>query len=163
MTSSCLPPVLVSSIIGQVWWQQVITGAPWRRPKGDWTVQIAQGLQKSTFSQLSLNPPTSESSAPDMATWICWASRSWMEVGNLPALASALGKFCHPSLPTQTLVILFMHVVSSARSIGSPKASVERPALGAQKSRPAVEKFGVNLGTCWVHQHVSILGRPILV
>lgn len=83
-----------------------------------------------------------------------------MEVGDLPALASSPGKFFHPSLPAQTFVILFMHVVSSPRSIGSAKAGMDRQALGAQKSRPAVEKSGMNWGACWAHQCVSILGKP---
>ena len=83
-----------------------------------------------------------------------------MDVGNLPDLASSLGKFCHPLLPAQTLVILFMHVVSFPRSTGSPEAGMDRPTSGAQKSRPAVEKCGANLGACWSHQHVLILGKP---
>jgi len=53
-----------------------------------------------------------------------------------------------------------MHVVSFPRSTGSPEAGMERPTSGAQKSRPAVEKSGMNLGACWSHQHVLILGKP---
>jgi len=77
-------------------------------------------------------------------------------------LASALGKFCHPLLPAKTLVILFMHVVSSPRSVDSPKDGMVQ-ALGAQKSRSSVEKSGMNLGAFWVHQCRLILSKPRMV
>lgn len=68
-----------------------------------------------------------------------------MKAGNLSALASTLRKFCHPLLPTQMLVILFMNVVSSPRSCWLTKAGMGRQALETQKSRPIVGESGMQL------------------
>lgn len=67
-------------------------------------------------------------------------------MGNLPALALSLGKFCHPLLPTHPLVILFTHVVSSPSNRCLPKCWRGTQAREAQKSRAAVGESGVHLG-----------------
>lgn len=66
-------------------------------------------------------------------------------MANLPALASSLGKFCHPLLLTHSLVILFTHVVSSQATVASLTGVVTQ-VWEAQKFRAAVAESGVHLG-----------------
>ena len=79
-----------------------------------------------------------------------------METGNLPALALSLGKFCHPLLPTQPLVILFTHVVSSPRSRWLPKdwhglAGMGRPEIQTSSGKVWHELEGLLDSSVCVH------------